>query len=172
MLAASDPNLIIGGFAVGGLVVAGLWRLIAWVRDAPASPDPWDAEVEQKLSEPETPEACPHCSTPQPPTAWFCAHCGRAVGPYNNLMPYLQVFSEGEVLRNGTCDRLRKSPLILIGYFLISVNFLVMGLMQWLASKPMALLILAGVFSYWLLILKNLRRPVANGAEGRPGATG
>ena len=122
MIAASDPNLIIGGFAVGGLVLAGLWRFIVWIRDAPVTPDPWDAEVEQKLSEPDAQEVCPHCSTPQPPNAWFCAHCGSAVGPYNNLMPYVQVFSEGEVFRNGTSGRFRNRPLILIGYFLITLG--------------------------------------------------
>jgi hypothetical protein len=37
-------------------------------------------------------------------------------------MPYVQIFSEGEVFRNGTSGRLRKSPLILIGYILISLG--------------------------------------------------
>ena len=122
MLTGDDPNLIIGELAVGGLVLAAFWRMIVWVRDAPSTPDPWDAEVEQELSEPDAVEVCPHCLTEQPPTAWFCNGCGRAVGPYNNLMPYVQLFSEGEVFRNGTSGRLRKSPLILIGYFLISLG--------------------------------------------------
>ena len=38
------------------------------------------------------------------------------------MMPYVHVFSEGEVFRNGTSGRLRKSPLILIGYVLISLG--------------------------------------------------
>jgi ribosomal protein L40E len=122
MFAASDPNLMIGGFAVGGLILAGLWRFVAWVREAPTTPDPWDAETEQKLSEPEAQEVCHHCFAPQPPTAWFCARCGSAVGPYNNLMPYVQVFSEGEVFRNGTSGRFRNRPLVLLGYFLMTLG--------------------------------------------------
>jgi hypothetical protein len=122
MFAVSDPNMIIAGFAAGGLVLAAFWRFIIWVREAPATPDPWDAEVERELSEPEAVEICPHCLTEQPPTAWFCQRCGRAIGPYNNLMPYVQIFSEGEVFRNGTGGRLRKSPMVLIGYVLISVG--------------------------------------------------
>jgi len=122
MLVGNDPNLVIGEFGAGVLALAAFWGLIAWIRSAPARPDPWDAEVEQKISGPDAVEICPHCLTEQPPNAWFCKGCGRAVGPYNNLMPYVQVFSEGEVLRNGTSGRLRKSPLILIGYFLISVG--------------------------------------------------
>ena len=122
MIAASDPNMIIAGFAVGGLALAMFWRFIVWIREAPVRPDPWDAETEQKISESEAREVCPHCSTPQPPDAWFCAHCGRAVGPYNNLMPYVQVFSEGEVFRNGTSGRFRNRPLILLGYFLMTLG--------------------------------------------------
>src|ERR1039457_4794626 len=140
MLAASDPNLIIGGFAVGGLVIAALWRLMVWVRYAPATPDPWDAEVQQKLSAPETQEACPHCSTPQSPTAWFCPHCGRAVGPYNNLMPFVQVFSEGEVLRNGMSGRFRNRALVTTGFLLITLTI-----------HPIFMLI------YFLMLLPHLR---------------
>ena len=134
MIAASDPNLIVGGFGLGLLALAAFWRLIVWVREAPRTPDPWDAETQQKISEPEAQEICPHCSTPQPPDAWFCAHCGLAVGPYNNLMPYVQVFSEGEVLRNGTGGRLRKSPLILIGYVLMTASsFAFLAPIYWLS---------------------------------------
>ena len=138
----SDPNLFVGAVAVVCLVSVALWRLIGWIRDAPTSPDPWDADVERKLSEPETLEICPHCLTEQPPAAWFCRGCGRAVGPYNNLMPYVQIFSEGEVFRNGTSGRVRKSPLVLIGYFLVSL-----GMFSFLAP----------IFLFSLLL--NWRRP-------------
>jgi len=142
MFAASDPNMIIGGFAVGGLVLAVFWRLLVWVREAPTAPDPWDAEVEQKLSEPEAQEICPHCSTPQPSTAWFCSHCGSAVGPSNNLMPYIHVFSEGEVFRNGVSSRFKNRWLVGIGFFLIALGI-----------NP----IFAPI--YLSLLVCNLRRP-------------
>ena len=38
MIATSDPNMIIAGFAVGGLVIAAFWRFIVWIRDAPVRP--------------------------------------------------------------------------------------------------------------------------------------
>jgi hypothetical protein len=38
------------------------------------------------------------------------------------MMPYVQVFSEGEVFRNGTSGRFRNRPLILTGYFLITLG--------------------------------------------------
>jgi hypothetical protein len=121
MFAASDPNLIIGGLAVGGLALYAVWGLIEWVRKAPVRPDPWDAETERKLSEPDAVEVCPHCLTEQSSTAWFCKKCGSAVGPYNNLMPYVHVFSQGEVFRNGVAGRFRNRPLVLVGFILISL---------------------------------------------------
>jgi hypothetical protein len=142
MILASDPYQVIAGLGITFLCLVGLWRLIVWVREAPVKPDPWDNEVEQKLSDPETAEVCPHCLTQQSPTAWFCGHCGKAVGPYNNLMPFLNVFSEGEVLRNGTTGRFRNRPLIIIGYMLLSLA---------------AYSVFAPVF--WIALLSNLKRP-------------
>jgi hypothetical protein len=156
MLAASDPNLIIGDLALGALALAALWRLVVWIRDAPVRPDPWDGEAEKQLQS--APETCPHCSTPQPPTAWFCEHCGRAVGPYNNLMPFLNVFSEGEVLRNGTGDRLRKSPLIVIGYFLISFNIFTLGMSLGRSSAVLSGVTLLGLLGFWFALFKNFYR--------------
>ena len=122
MLAASDPNFIVAWFAIGGLVLAAFWRLVVWVRESPVKPDPWDNAVGQQMQSPDTPEACRHCSTPQASGAWFCPHCGSAVGPYNNLMPYLHVFSEGEALRSGVSGRCRNRTLIGIGVFLVTLS--------------------------------------------------
>jgi 4-amino-4-deoxy-L-arabinose transferase-like glycosyltransferase len=148
MFGASDPNQMVAGLGVVFLLLAGLWRLIVWIREAPAKPDPWDAEVEGKLEEPEAVEVCHHCLTQQPPNAWFCEHCGSAVGPYNNLMPYLNVFSEGEVLRNGAADRLRSKPLIIAGYLLFSLS---------------VYFLFAPIF--WFFLFKNLKRS----REEKPG---
>ena len=141
IIAASDPNKIVGGFGLTLLALTGIWRLIVWIREAPIKPDPWDAEVEQKLSGPEATEVCPHCFTQQPPTAWFCKRCGKAVGPYNNMMPFLNVFSEGEVFRNGTTGRFRNRPLIVVGYMLLSL---------------VAYSFFAPIF--WFFLLFNLKR--------------
>jgi ribosomal protein L40E len=141
MFRTSDPNQMVAGLGVGFLLLVGLWRLIAWVREAPRKPDPWDAEVERKLEEPEAVEVCHHCLAQQPANAWFCEHCGSAVGPYNNIMPYLNVFSQGEVFRNGATDRLRTNPLIIAGYLLFSLS---------------AYVVFAPIF--WFFLFKNLKR--------------
>jgi len=124
MIAASDPNMLIAWLAIGGLMVVFLWRLLVWVRETPVTPDPWDAETDKKLSEPDTSQACHHCSIPLTATAWFCPHCGSAVGPYNNMMPYVHIFSEGEVYRNGMNQRFRNRPLVVTGYSLIIAPFI------------------------------------------------
>jgi hypothetical protein len=142
MLTASDPDQVVAGLGTGILLLAGLWRFIGWIRDTPLKPDPWDAAFEEKLDDPDTREVCRHCSVPQEPGAWFCGNCGNAVGPYNNLMPYVNVFSEGEVFRNGVTSRFRNKPVIFIGYFLISLG-------SYAIFAPI----------YWILLLANLKRP-------------
>lgn len=114
---SDDPNMLIAELAAVGIVIVFLWRYFVHVRDLPRTPDPWDAETEQQLSEAK--EVCPHCLTEQPPTAWFCKGCGRAIGPYNNWMPYVQIFSEGEVFRNSTNRQFQNRPWIIFGYCLI-----------------------------------------------------
>jgi hypothetical protein len=57
-------------------------------------------------------------------------------------MPYVQVFSEGEVFRNGTSGQFRNRPLILVGYFLISL-----GMFSFFAPV------------YWISMLLNWKRP-------------
>jgi hypothetical protein len=148
MLGTGDPNQTVAGLGVAFLLLAGLWRFVGWVREAPQKPDPWDAEFERRLEAPEALEVCCHCSTPQEPGAWFCKRCGSAVGPYNNLMPYVHIFSEGEVFRNGVTGRFRNRPFIFIGYVLITLGI-----------NP----IFAPIF--WFFLFKNLKRS----KEANPG---
>ena len=140
MIAASHSDLLIAKLAVGGIAAVFFWRMIVWVRDAPVTPDPWDAATEEKLSAPETEQSCHHCSTPQKSDAWFCPHCGSAVGPYNNLMPFVCVFSMGEVLRNGVASKTRSNPMIIAGYVIYSLG-------NYLTFAPL----------YWVLFFTNLR---------------
>ena len=166
MLGTVDPNLLIGELGIAVLFVAAIWYLIEWVRNAPVKSDPWDSQVNQEIENAQ--EICPHCSTPQPPTAWFCEHCGRAVGPYNNLMPYVNVFSEGEVLRNGTQDHLRKSPLIVLGYFLISFNFFVTAVINFHRAFIAGMLMMAGLILFWRAIFRNFQRPDEESKSRQP----
>jgi hypothetical protein len=123
MVYPGDPDWKIGAFVLAALAVAALWRLIAWIRDAPLTPDPWDAETERQLHQLEAVEVCHHCLAPQTHDAWFCPECGAIVGPCSNFMPFVNIFSIGEVFRNGVTNRLRPSPLIVAGYILAILSF-------------------------------------------------
>ena len=137
----SDPNLIIGELAIGGFVLVGLWRLFVWIRDAPATPNPWSVEIEESLEQPDATPICHRFLTAYSNDSWFCEHCGNAVGPYNNLMPFVCVFSQGEILRNGVTDKLRANPLTIIGYLIYS-------LANYFIFAPI----------YWFFFFKNLKR--------------
>jgi hypothetical protein len=141
MTGVHDPNLLVGILAAVGLFLGLMWCFVNWLRNTPRKPDPWGAEIEKTLHEPDAVEVCHRCFAPRNPEGWFCEHCGSSVGPYNNLMPFIYVFSQGEVLRNGVNDKIRASPLIVTGYLLMSSS---------------AYTIFAPV--YWVAFFKNLKR--------------
>ena len=136
-----DPDLVIGGLGLAVLAFGLLWRVFLWAVKAPTSPDPWDKEIENAVHEPEAVEICHRCFDPVLPGAWFCKRCGCAVGPYNNMMPYIIIFSQGEVLRNGINDKLPRNALVIFGYLLFSLS-------SYLVFAPI----------YWILFFRNLKR--------------
>jgi hypothetical protein len=136
-----DPDRLVGEVAAAALAFVLLWRAFVRAGQIPASPDPWDKEIEKALHEPEAEEVCHRCFDPVPQGSWFCGHCGCAVGPYNNLMPYINVFSQGEVLRNGVNDKLCQNALIVAGYLLVSLNL-------YFVFAPI----------YWIFLFRNLQR--------------
>jgi hypothetical protein len=118
-----------------------LYRFILWLRETRCTPDPWSDEVQHTLEQDDALPLCPHCLSPQNHNGWFCPECGSTVGPYANYMPYVYLFSQGEVLRAGVTDRFRQSPLIIIGFILL----------------VLAILPIAAPF-YWFFLFKNLSR--------------
>ena len=124
--------MTIGAFAVLALLSALTIGLIRWFRQ-PARPgsDPWSSELEQVIHDPATPEICHRCLTPQTEELWFCSTCGAAIGPYNNCMPYLNAFSEGEVFRAGVNDHIRPSFLTIAGYLLLSTSYSIFAPIYW-----------------------------------------
>ena len=114
-----------------------------------ATPDPWGPEVEQIIQDPDLEPLCHRCFTPHPHQAWFCPVCGASIGDYNNYMPYLDVFPQGEVLRSGVCDNVRRSFLTVAGYLLLS-------LVCYLIFAPI----------YWFFLFRNFRRHAPAPGQG------
>jgi hypothetical protein len=132
---------MVGFSAIAALALFVGWRLLVWIKNAPLSPDPWNRAIDQTVHQPDAVPICHHCLTPASPTGWFCECCGCAVGPYNNYMPYLYIFSQGEVLRNGVTERIQINALTVGGYLLISLS-------GYVVFAPL----------YWFFLFRNLRQ--------------
>lgn len=65
------------------------------------TPDPWPEEITASVNAKTAIPLCTNCTFPQGPHSWFCPNCGFPTGDYVVLMPYLQNFVIGEVLRRG-----------------------------------------------------------------------
>jgi hypothetical protein len=111
-------------------------ELIEWLRQTAAGrmveraeafwaappPDPWTGEEDEAAQSDDALPLCPRCLKPQEGTDWFCPKCGASVGPYNNLMPFVNTFSIGEVARAGVSDEVRRSSRFTrVGYVLFAV---------------------------------------------------
>lgn len=135
---------VLGFFALVGIF---LYRFIRWVIEAPRTPDPWTEDTDAAVNGEEAVPVCHHCLTPQQHHGWFCPACGATVGPYANYMPYIYIFSEGEVMRAGVSAHLRRSALVILGFMLLSLStFASTGVL--IAVLPI----------YWFLLFRNLRK--------------
>ena len=116
-------------------------RLMVWVRQSPPTPNPWDEDSDALVNQPDAIPLCHHCLAPITSETYFCPHCDGNVGLYNNLSPYLYIFSLGEVLRQGTSGRIQNHPMFVWGYVLLSMA-------QYMVFAPI----------YWYFLFKNLHR--------------
>lgn len=125
-----------------GIAATVAYGLFKWINNPKiVTSDPWGSEVEQLINDPHLEPLCHRCFTPQSHEAWFCPACGASVGPYNNYMPYVYVFPQGEVLRAGVHDHIRWSVLTIAGYILLSFSC-------YLVFAPI----------YWYFLFRNFKR--------------
>jgi hypothetical protein len=64
-------------------------------------PDPWPAEVEAEVRSREARPLCLNCLFPQERQRSFCPHCGVTTHEFAVVMPYMQIFPVGDMLRSG-----------------------------------------------------------------------
>jgi len=114
--------------------VGGWWRSLD-------RPDPWPHELDDAVHARDAIPVCHRCSTPCDSPVWFCPACGAAVGPYNNLMPYIRIFSIGEALRSGVGPGAHFTPFRAIAY-------VTLGLVEYAAFAPL----------YFFRLYRNYRR--------------
>ena len=116
-----------GRRSLGDILIEQFRRFVVWWKIRP--PNPWPEELDAELRGDSSKVLCRNCMAPQQEGAWFCPRCGTSVGPYNNTMPFVNVFSTGEMLRAGTSSHLKRSKLVAVGYLLI-------GLSQYILFAP------------------------------------
>jgi hypothetical protein len=85
------------------------------------TPNPWPDDLDIAVRAPDAIPVCHHCTTPCELPVWFCLSCGAAVGPYNNVMPYIYIFSIGEVLRSGVGAEAHFTPFRTVAYIAIGI---------------------------------------------------
>lgn len=102
--------------SLGALIVS---RLKRWW-NAPLH-YPWPDELNEEVCGPDSARLCHRCFAAQEHLGWFCPECGTATGPYNNILPFIYIFSSGEVFRSGvTCNK-KPAAYVTAGYLFLSV---------------------------------------------------
>jgi hypothetical protein len=149
MVSAKEQELV--ALVILAILGVGFYRLILWLKEATRTADPWGDEIDKTLDQDDAVPLCHHCFTPQQHNGWFCPECGATVGPYCNYLPFVYIFSQGEVLRAGVTERIRHSPLIVIGFVLLS-------LVMCAVAAPI----------YWFFLFKHLRQTDPAVAESAP----
>lgn len=134
-----------------GIAAVFIYRSLMAPGRRPRTPDPWGKEMEAAVNRENAVPLCHHCLAPQEHTRWFCPECGATVGPYANYMPYVYVFAQGEVLRTGSTERVRRSPFVIAGFVLFSIT-------MFSFFAPV----------YWWCLLRNLQRLNETPAEHEP----
>src|SRR5436190_1733738 len=116
-----DPNHRVGLVAILALAVVAGVRLLKQLQRPPARPDPWSDEIAAAVATEDCPPICHRCLTPHNLEVYFCPECGAPVGTYTNWLPFPYLFSLGHTLRIGTSDTFKRSPLVIGGFFILSL---------------------------------------------------
>ncbi|MDB6056256.1 MAG: hypothetical protein JWO95_100 [Verrucomicrobiales bacterium] len=143
----SQSDLKIVAVAVVIFLGVCIYRLVQRFRRLIPTADPWSDDVQASVCDENAVPVCHRCFTGQEPNTLFCPKCGTAVGDYNNILPWVQVFSEGEVLRNSLFDRVRVNVLTIVGFFVFTVA---LGCLTGIGLMLMPFL--------WVMFVKNIVR--------------
>jgi len=118
------PEQTLGTLAILGLIGATIYGFCQWLLACPRTAEPWGPEVEQAVEGEDAVPLCLHCLTRQEHNGWFCPECGSTTGRYSNYLPFVYVFSLGDAVRAGVCQREPWTPWLVAGYVLIAFAWL------------------------------------------------
>jgi hypothetical protein len=146
---SSEGRLLI--LVVTFVLAVAVFRLLRWLAQPPSQPEPWDDQVAQAIDREDATPICPRCLEPYDRSADFCLDCGAPVGAYTNWLPFPYIFSMGHLLRTGTSGEFKRTPLTVLGFFLL-------GIAEYACFAP----------AYWFMFLRNLgrQRPIEHPSPG------
>jgi hypothetical protein len=136
-----DSTRLIGFYGIALVALGGVWLFVQWLMRSPKIPDPWSSEVAEEMECESARPLCAHCLSSYGKLQHFCSECGAPVGDYNNLMPYVNLFSIGHVLRIGTSGTFKRSPFLIACFFAFSI-------VEYTLFAPV----------YWYRLIKNIAR--------------
>ena len=85
--------------------------------------DPWDDLLEEDFWEKATPlYFCGNCGALFDDRRYFCESCGSSVGYYNNSMPFLWIFSLGDLLMYCISPGFRGGRMNIAGVYLMALG--------------------------------------------------
>ncbi len=112
-----------------------------------AMADPWSAEVEAAVRQPDAVPLCSNCLCPQGPHPHFCPNCAFPTGDRVAAMHYLNVFVVGELVRQGVSGPPERR-------WGVKAFLVVLGALQYSVFAPI----------YWYWLWRRARgRPICNG---------
>ena len=148
------PETIIGGLAITGLIVIGLWRLFRWFGGGKSGPNPWGDTIEESIQQPDASPICRRCLEPHEEYARYCPHCGIPVDSMVPLSPFHYAFAIGDVLLTGTQRKFPVNWITITGFIFLST-------IQYLIFAPV----------YWFRLIRNIKRLKAEEEQPRPEST-
>jgi hypothetical protein len=113
--------------------------------------DPWPKEIDEAVRRPDAEPVCLNCLMPQERHFWFCRECGHPGGEYLTVMPYLHIFTIGELMQRGVVGPPERR-------FWVTCGFVVVSTMEYTIFAPL----------YWFWMLRRaLGRPICVRGEAR-----
>jgi hypothetical protein len=142
MATESTPETMLAGIVILLMTVYLVVLVFSrWIKKIHLEPDPWDTDTDVAVRQPDAVPICHKCMSPQLLTSRFCPECGAAVGSYNNCLPYVYIFSIGEVFSAGAWRKVPINGLTIVGYLLTSV-------FEYTIFAPL----------YWIRLWQNISR--------------
>lgn len=116
------------------------------------SPDPWSGDIDRETRKRSAIPICTNCLSPQFGHHWFCPNCRFPSGNFVHVMPYLYLFTLGEVLRRGVTGPPEKGAFRKLGLVILSFQ---------------SYAVFAPIYWFWM-VRKSIGKPICESDKPEP----